>query len=178
MLFRSGRAEISPSTPHVNPSSANANERPISPATPAAPAASPSLGLVPRTTYARPNRAAAKISRLTNPIRCEICHRSESAAIALHEVQQSAWSAPYYALTALWGAALVTLAWAAARAGVLGPAPAALLALGTIAVGLEGVVQDNTYFIASSALLLLGGAWAGVTILRLDDATFAVGRHR
>ena len=100
-----------------------------------------------------------------------------TAAIALHEVQQSAWSAPYYALTALWGAALVTLAWAAARAGVLGPAPAALLALGTIAVGLEGVVQDNTYFIASSALLLLGGAWAGVAILRLDDAAFAVGRH-
>jgi hypothetical protein len=100
-----------------------------------------------------------------------------TAAIALHEVQQSAWSAPYYALTALWGAALVTLAWAAARAGVIGPAPAALLALGTIAVGLEGVVQDNTYFIASSALLFLGGAWAGVAILRLDDAAFAVGRH-
>jgi hypothetical protein len=59
---------------------------------------------------------------------------------------------------------------------VLRAAPAALLALGTIAVGLEGVVQDNAYFIASSALLLLGGAWAGFEILRLDDASFAAGR--
>src|SRR5918996_1057102 len=99
-----------------------------------------------------------------------------TAALALHEVQQSAWSAPYYALTALWGAALVALAWGAARAGVLRAAPAVLLALGTIAVGLEGVVQDNTYFIASSALLLLGGAWAGFAILRLDDTAFAAGR--
>jgi hypothetical protein len=88
---------------------------------------------------------------------------------ALHEVQQSPWSLPYYALTALWGAALVALAWGANRAGALPAAPAALLAVGTIAVGLEGVIQDNTYFIASSALLLLGGAWCGFTILRTAD---------
>jgi hypothetical protein len=54
--------------------------------------------------------------------------------------------------------------------------PAILLALGTIAVGLEGVIQDNTYFILSSALLLLGGSWAGFAILRLCDAKFAAGR--
>ena len=54
--------------------------------------------------------------------------------------------------------------------------PAVLLALGTIAVGLEGVIQDNTYFILSSALLLLGGSWAGFAILRLSDAEFAAGR--
>src|ERR687892_1516773 len=99
-----------------------------------------------------------------------------TAELALQEVQQSAWSLPYYALTALWGAALVALAWGANRAGALPAAPAALLAVGTIAVGLEGVIQDNTYFIASSALLLLGGAWAGIAILRLDDTAFAAGR--
>jgi hypothetical protein len=99
-----------------------------------------------------------------------------TAELALHEVQQSAWSAPYYALTALWAAALVALAWGAARAGVLRPAPAVLLALGTIAVGLEGVILDNAYFIASSALLLLGGGWAGFAVLRLDDRAFAAGR--
>jgi hypothetical protein len=96
--------------------------------------------------------------------------------LALHEVQESGWALPYYALTALWGGAMVALCWGAYRLGVLGPAPAAVLAAGTIAVGLEGVVQDNAYFIASSALLLLGGAWAGFSILTRDDRDFAPGR--
>jgi hypothetical protein len=97
---------------------------------------------------------------------------AETAELALHEVQQSPWSTPYYALTALWGVAMVVLAWGAARAGALGAAPAVLLSAGTIAVGLEGVVQDNAYFIASSALLLLGGAWSGLDVLRLPDPWF------
>jgi hypothetical protein len=96
--------------------------------------------------------------------------------LALHEIQQSGWAVPYYLLTALWGAAFVALTWGAARGGALAAAPAVLLALGTIAVGLEGVIQDNTYFILSSGLLLLGGSWAGFAILRLGDAEFAAGR--
>jgi hypothetical protein len=88
---------------------------------------------------------------------------------ALHEVQESTWALPYYALTALWGAAMVALSWGAARAGALRAAPAALLAVATVAVGLEGVVQDNAYFIASSGLLLVAGTWAGVGILRTPD---------
>lgn len=99
-----------------------------------------------------------------------------TAELALHEVQESPWSLPYYALTALWIAAMVALSWGAARIGALPAASAVLLALATVAVGLEGVVQDNAYFIASSALLLLGGAWAGTSILRLEDAEFAAGR--
>lgn len=96
--------------------------------------------------------------------------------LALHEIQQSGWAVPYYLLTALWGGAFIALAWGAARVGALAAMPAVLLALGTIAVGLEGVIQDNTYFILSSALLLLGGSWAGFAILRLSDAEFAAGR--
>jgi hypothetical protein len=96
--------------------------------------------------------------------------------IALHDVQESGWALPYYALTALWGAAMVALCWGAARIGTLGRAPAAVLAAGTIAVGLEGVVQDNAYFIASSAVLLVGGVWSGLSILRADDRVFAPGR--
>jgi hypothetical protein len=96
--------------------------------------------------------------------------------LALHDIQQSGWAVPYYLLTALWGGAFIALAWGAARAGALAAVPAVLLALGTIAVGLEGVIQDNTYFILSSGLLLLGGSWAGFTILRLSDAEFASGR--
>jgi hypothetical protein len=101
---------------------------------------------------------------------------ARTAELALHEVQQSPWSTPYYALTALWGAALVALAWGAARAGALSAGSAVLLGLGTIAVGLEGVIQDNAYFIASSALLLAGGVWSGAAILRLGDDRFAAGR--
>jgi hypothetical protein len=100
----------------------------------------------------------------------------ETAELALHEVQQSPWSTPYYALTVLWGGAMVALAWGAARAGALRTAPAALLIAGTLAVGIEGVVQDNAYFIASSALLLIGGAWAGGELLRLEDGEFSAGR--
>lgn len=96
--------------------------------------------------------------------------------LALHEVQESGWAVPYYALTALWAGAMVALCWGAARVGTLAPAPAAALAAATIAVGLEGVVQDNTYFIASSALLLIAGAWSAVAILRSDEASFAPGR--
>lgn len=96
--------------------------------------------------------------------------------LALHEVQESGWALPYYALTALWGGAMVALSWGAWRVGILGAGAAAILAAGTIAVGLEGVVQDNAYFIASSALLLLGGAWSGFTILGQDDRSFAPGR--
>jgi hypothetical protein len=92
---------------------------------------------------------------------------ARTAELALHEVQQSPWSTPYYALTALWGAA---------RAGALSAGSAVLLGLGTIAVGLEGVIQDNAYFIASSALLLAGGVWSGAAILRLGDDRFAAGR--
>jgi hypothetical protein len=96
--------------------------------------------------------------------------------LALREVQESGWAVPYYALTALWGGAMVALCWGAVRVGTLGRAAAAVLAAGTIAVGLEGVVQDNAYFVASSALLLLGGASSGLTILRSTDGRFAPGR--
>jgi hypothetical protein len=96
--------------------------------------------------------------------------------LALHEVQESGWALPYYALTTLWGAAMVALCWGATRIGTLGWAPAAVLAAGTVAVGFEGVVQDNAYFIASSAVLLVGGVWSGLSILRADDRVFAPGR--
>ncbi|MGH2962513.1 MAG: hypothetical protein ACRDL3_10025 [Solirubrobacterales bacterium] len=92
-----------------------------------------------------------------------------TAELALHEVQESPWSLPYYALTALWAAAMVALAWGAARIGALPAASAALLAIATVAVGLEGVIQDNAYFIASSGLLLVAGTWAGSLILRNPD---------
>jgi hypothetical protein len=54
----------------------------------------------------------------------------------------------------------------------------AALIVGPALFFLDNVIhpEDNTYFILSSALLLLAGSWAGFAILRLSDAEFAAGR--
>jgi hypothetical protein len=63
----------------------------------------------------------------------------------------------------------VALAYGAARSGLIGARPAALLALGTTLVGIEGAVPSNAYFIVSSAVFLVGGIDAGIAVLRLRD---------
>ncbi len=88
---------------------------------------------------------------------------------ALHEVQQSSWTLPYYSLILLWVAGMVGLAYGAARGGLIGARPAALLALGATLVGIEGAVASNAYFIVSSAVFLIGGVDAGIAVLRLRD---------
>jgi hypothetical protein len=92
-----------------------------------------------------------------------------SMQAALREVQQSSWTLPYYSLIGLWIAGMVALAYGAQRSGLIGARPAALLALGTTLVGIEGAVASNAYFIASSAILLAGGVDTGIAILRLPD---------
>src|SRR4051794_39769124 len=75
---------------------------------------------------------------------------------ALHTVQYSHWLIPYYGLIGLWITGVVALAIGARRTT---PAWAAgLLGVGAILVGIEGAVGANWYFIASSVVLLLGGA--------------------
>ena len=85
-------------------------------------------------------------------------------ATALDEVQNSAWTLPYYALTVAWVAGMVVLAWGAAPR--IGVRAASLLGAGAVLVGLEGVVAENAYFVASSGVLLIGGIDAGVAIIR------------
>ena len=85
-------------------------------------------------------------------------------ATALDEVQNSSWAFPYYALTVAWLAGIVTLAWGAASK--IGVRAASLLGFGALLVALEGLVADNAYFIASSAIFLLGGIDAAVSIVR------------
>jgi hypothetical protein len=96
---------------------------------------------------------------------------SKTVARALQNVQESTWSVPYYGLIGLWVAGVVALA-----AGLRRTAPpwaAGLLALGTVLVGIEGVVAANWYFIASAAVLLAGGAAVALAISRMDDAVYA-----
>ena len=92
---------------------------------------------------------------------------------ALHDMQQSEWSLQFYGLVPAWVAGMVVLAVGAVRQGSVPAWAGGLFALGAVAVGLEGVVQDNAYFIASSAVLSLGAAEVGASVLRLKDHEFA-----
>ncbi len=85
-------------------------------------------------------------------------------AAALDEVQNSAWTLPYYALTVAWLGGMITLCWGAAPR--IGVRAASLLGFGSLLVALEGVVADNAYFIASSAVFLLGGIDTAISIVR------------
>jgi hypothetical protein len=90
---------------------------------------------------------------------------------ALQNVQQSTWAIPYYGLIGLWIAGVVTLAVGVRRTV---PAWAAgLLGAGAVLVGIEGAVAANWYFVASSVVLLAGGAAVAARIARMDDRAFA-----
>ncbi len=96
-----------------------------------------------------------------------------SIQVALHEVQQSGWGLPYYALILLWVVGMIALAFGAERAGLIGNRPAGLLALGAALVGVEGAVANNVYFIVSSLVMLAGGVDTGLAVLRLRDEDIA-----
>lgn len=93
--------------------------------------------------------------------------------VALHNVQDSAWSWQYYAPALMFGVGLVVLAVAAARARVVPMWSAALLTLGAVLTGTEGVVTSNAYFVAGAAVLLAGSAAVAVSVGRMTDAEFA-----
>jgi hypothetical protein len=90
---------------------------------------------------------------------------------ALHTVQYSHWLIPYYGLIGLWIAGVVVLAIGVRRTAPLWAA--ALLGLGGLLVGIEGAVTENWYFIASSVVLLIGGAAVARVIWGMDDRAFA-----
>jgi hypothetical protein len=94
---------------------------------------------------------------------------------ALHDVQQSEWALPFYATSLGWLAGWLVLTVAAARAGALPAWLCALLALGAVLVGTEGLIVSNAYYVAGAAVLLLAGALTAVHLWRMDDETFAAG---
>ena len=95
--------------------------------------------------------------------------------LALHDVQQSTWSIPYYATPLLWIVGFVALLLNAARQGAIALAPALLMSAGALLVGGEAEVQDNTYFIIAASVLFLGGLAVAASIWRLTDDEFAAG---
>jgi len=94
-----------------------------------------------------------------------------SAEFALHTVQHSRWLIPYYGLIGLWVAGVVVLSIGARRTIPLWAA--GLLGLGGLLVGIEGAIAENWYFIASSIVLLAGGAAVALAISRMSDRAFA-----
>jgi hypothetical protein len=95
----------------------------------------------------------------------------DSVQYALHTVQYSHWLIPYYGLIAVWVVGVVALAWGAAR--TMPVWAAGLLGVGALLVGIEGTIAENWYFIASSAVFLLGGLGVALAISRMDDPAFA-----
>ena len=93
--------------------------------------------------------------------------------IALHDMQQSTWSIPYYLTPLLFIAGVATLAATAARQGQIPMVAGVLLALGVALVGVEGVVQDNAYFILAASVLFVGGALTAAAVWRMSDAEFS-----
>ena len=95
----------------------------------------------------------------------------ETIQTAFGEIQESGWSLPYYALAVLgFVGGMLALCWGLARGGWVRASAAALLALGALAVAIEGLVASNAYFIASSALFLVGGVAVARELFRLADA--------
>jgi hypothetical protein len=93
--------------------------------------------------------------------------------LVLHEVQNSSFSLVYYLPVGLWIVGVAALAIGAARWAGIPSVAGALLAIGALMVGIESGVTSNAYFIASSAVWLLGGIAVGAAVARMTDAQFA-----
>jgi hypothetical protein len=94
---------------------------------------------------------------------------------AFEEIQESGWGLPYYALAVVgFVAGMLALCWGLADGGWVRAPAAALLAIGSLAVALEGAIPSNAYFIASSALLLVAGVVVARELLRVPDEWLTV----
>jgi hypothetical protein len=94
---------------------------------------------------------------------------------ALDEVQNSAWSVPFYALGAAWLVGMVLLAIGAMRQHAIPPWAGIAMVLAAILAGTETAVVSNAYFIAGATALLVAGAAVGWSIAAMSDETFARG---
>jgi hypothetical protein len=105
----------------------------------------------------------------------EVSGRPETDAATIQaafgEIQESSWSLPYYAIAVLgFVGGMLALAWGLARGRALSTPAAALLGLAAVAVAVEGMIPNNAYFIASSALFLIAGAVAARELSRAPAA--------
>jgi hypothetical protein len=98
--------------------------------------------------------------------------------LALHDVQQSSWSIPYYLTPLLFVVGTAALALNAVRQGAIPLGAGLLLTVGVLLTGVEGVVQDNAYFIVAASVLFLGAAAVAGALWRLSDQEFDAGTRQ
>ena len=96
-----------------------------------------------------------------------------TAQLILHDLQQSEWSFPYYLPAVGFLVGMVVLAVVAWRTGALTPLAAALLALASVLVGLEGTIHSNAFFIVGSVALLAAGLLVAAELFRMSDDDYA-----
>lgn len=89
--------------------------------------------------------------------------------LALHAVQQSHWNLPFYVGGLAWIVGMLILIIGLIRQGVIPAAMGWVFALGVALVGIEGAVQNNTYFIVAAAVLAVGGIGVGLALNREGD---------
>ena len=94
---------------------------------------------------------------------------------ALHEVQQSGWSLPFYLTGVGFLIGLPVLAVLAVRARAIPAWSGGALALGALMVGTETLITSNAYFIAGAGVMLAGGIAVALPLARMSDAEFASG---
>lgn len=98
--------------------------------------------------------------------------------LALNDVQQSSWSIPYYLTPVLFIVGTAALALNAVRQEAIPLGAGLLFTAGVLLVGVEGVVQDNAYFVVASSVLFLGAVAVAAALWRLSDEEYDAGtRH-
>jgi len=95
--------------------------------------------------------------------------------LALHDVQQSNWSAIYYTVPVAWIASMLILAAALWRQRAVPGWASGLFALGTLMVGTETFIAENAYFIGGAAVMLAGCLAVALPLARMSDGEFARG---
>jgi hypothetical protein len=98
---------------------------------------------------------------------------ARTAELTLHDLQRSEWSLPYYLPALGFLVGLIALAIAAVRTRLLPLGTGAVLALGTLLVGLEGAIHSNAFFITGAVVFLVAGLGMAAALGRMSDAEFA-----
>ena len=94
-----------------------------------------------------------------------------TAELVLKDLQGSEWGLMFYLPGLAWIVGMVVLAIALVRNALVPLWAGALLALGSLLVGLEGAIHSNVYFVLAAASLLAGGAAVAATRAKPNPST-------
>jgi hypothetical protein len=87
-----------------------------------------------------------------------------TAEQVLEDLQNSEWSLPYYLSPLAFVIGMLVLSVGIMRAKLVPAWAGWALVVGSLAVGLEGAIKSNAYFIAASVAFLVGAAAVAATL--------------